>query len=191
MAVYPDKIRSSLASARFGRRPDSANAAGTSANFECGSFLRFQLLIEPSSKLIVDIGYQSNGCGFMVAAAEVIAEKFNESLLTELHGVDHAELVRLVDSALDEFPEGRISCRTACIEALESALADFRAMQLEEFRGEKALICTCFGVTEERIEEVVLSGAASVDEVSRACNAGSGCGSCRMMIEELLDRKVG
>ena len=73
-------------------------------------------------------------------------------------------------------------------ETLQTALADFRALQIEEFIGEKALICTCFGVSEETIENLVFEESlATVEEVTDACNAGGGCGSCQPLIQEIID----
>jgi NifU-like protein len=62
------------------------------------------------------------------------------------------------------------------------------AFQIEEFTGEKALICTCFGVSEETIERVIANNRCeTVEEVSQKCNAGSGCGSCQPLIQEIID----
>jgi len=82
---------------------------------------------------------------------------------------------------------GRQHCFDLALEAFRSALADHRNRTIEEFRGEKALICTCFGVTEETIVGVIEAGASDVSQVSAACNAGLGCGSCQMLIRELID----
>jgi NifU-like protein len=72
--------------------------------------------------------------------------------------------------------------------ALRAAFSDHRARLIGEFTGERALVCTCFGVTEETIERYIAGGAAeSVDDVSKATRAGGGCGSCRMLIQEMLD----
>ena len=76
--------------------------------------------------------------------------------------------------------------RVAPIDAIRNALAAFRAEKISEFHGESPLICTCFGVTEEIIEAHAAT-AVSVEEIGDATNAGTGCGSCRMLIQEILD----
>ncbi|RMG02109.1 MAG: (2Fe-2S)-binding protein [Acidobacteria bacterium] len=74
-------------------------------------------------------------------------------------------------------------------DALKSAFAELRRKQIQEFSGEKALICTCFGVSEETIESVVKEMAAeTIEQVIEACRAGSGCGSCRPLIQEIIDQ---
>jgi NAD(P)H-nitrite reductase large subunit len=74
-------------------------------------------------------------------------------------------------------------CREVARSALRNALAAFRQRQLDEIGGEVHLVCTCFGVTEEAIERC---GATNVESVGRLTNAGTGCGSCRMLIDEIV-----
>ncbi len=127
----------------------------------------------------------------MIAAADVLAETVGKSYLVDLQGLKSPDLFAAIEAELDAFPGDRRHCSDVCIEALQNAFADLRAKRVEEFRGEKALICTCFGVSEETIEDCIAKKPAqTVDDVSDACNAGSGCGSCRMLIQEMLDSHV-
>jgi NifU-like protein len=171
-------------------RADGANAVGTAATFVCGSFVRFTLRISRERGQIVEAKYQTNGCGFMIAAAEIIAEAITGRVVTELHGLDNAWLNSLIETKLGLFMDGRQQCKDTCFEAIQAAFFDYRALQVEEFQGEKALICTCFGVTEETITLIIdKEKALSVEKIAELCNAGSGCGSCRMMIQELIDQR--
>jgi len=164
-----------------------ANALGTAAALQCGTYIRFELLIDTEKRSINRIGFRSNGCGFMIAAADVVAASFKGKQLTELHSLATNEILTYINTSLGAFPAERSHCAAAAIEALKLALADFRRRQIEEFAGEKALICTCFGVTEETIESTVVEkNARTVEAVGEACNAGTGCGSCQMMIEEII-----
>ena len=186
--AYPKKIGNALARLSP-KRPDSdVNAAATGANFNCGSFVRFSLSIDIQSRAVADASFSSNGCGFMIAAAGELADHVTRKNLTELHGLAGTELKKHIQTKLGEFPIDRRECVAACIEALSAAFADHRARRIEEFQGEKALICTCFGVSEENIEKLILENSlATVDEITHASKAGSGCGSCRMLIQEMLD----
>ena len=49
------------------------------------------------------------------------------------------------------------------------------------------IVCVCHGVSCSKIRSVVREGAESVDAVGAACRAGTDCGSCREMIEELIE----
>lgn len=48
------------------------------------------------------------------------------------------------------------------------------------------LICHCMVVSEREVLACIRAGARTVDEVAEACEAGSGCGSCRGGIEVIL-----
>ena len=129
----------------------------------------------------------------MIAAADELVEHITGKNLTDLHGLADAELNKHIQTNLGEFPTDRRECAAACIESLRTTFADHRKHQIDEFQGEKALICTCFGVSEETIESflsepgAVATGRITVDHITQATHAGGGCGSCRMLIQEMLD----
>ncbi len=188
MPVYPPNVMLRFLSPSFAGNAVKGNGRGTSASFECGSFTRISLTINDASKMITEARFETNGCGYMVASADVIAEKLTGRELTQLHSVDEMEFVRLVEEELGGFPDGRGQCCHVVLEALRSALADHRTQLIDEFVGEKALVCTCFGVSEETIEACIERTAPnSVDDVIAECRAGSGCGSCQMLIQEMID----
>ena len=188
MTFYSPKVLKRFASPRYAGPLEGANASGRSASFECGSFVSFTLRVDAGLKTVVSAAFKTNGCGYMTAAADVLAEIVKDRKLGALHGLDREELNKRIDTELGNIPSERHQCVDVCIEALRAAFVDFRARQIEEFRGEKALICTCFGVSEETIDTHIRAGSIdSVDEVTRICNAGGGCGSCRMLIQEMID----
>jgi NifU-like protein len=153
--------------------------------------VRFHLGIDPETNEIRNAAFKTNGCGFAIASAEILAERITGANLMGLHGLDGSEFHDGLIAELGELPAGRSHCLEIGLEALRLALADYRALRIEEFRGEKALICTCFGVSEEKIEGVISElSLETVEEVGQASNAGSGCGSCRMLIQEILDHRA-
>ena len=188
MSFYPENIDSGFHDPKFAGKMADANAVGTSAAFVCGSVLRLKLRIDPETKEILAAKFQTNGCGFMIAAADRLIELVSGKKLTDLHGLETDVLKSKIGSDQAASFGDRRHCFETVISALRSALADFRALQIEEFTGEKPLICTCFGVSEETIENVIAeNAAASVEEVGEICRAGTGCGSCQPLILELLD----
>ena len=50
-----------------------------------------------------------------------------------------------------------------------------------------ATVCRCNGVTKGQIQDCVLAGARTVDAVSDATRAATGCGSCRSAVEGIVD----
>jgi len=185
--VYPESIRIKLANLTRCRELQNSNGEGVGVNLSCGSTVRFFLRIDDDGR-IADAAFRSNGCGHSRAAADVLAEWVTNKQLIDLHGLNAAEIDVVLQSELGDLADEHNACVAAATSALKVAFANYRAMRCEEFHGEKALICTCFGVTEEKIEDLIAtSHLTSVGQVTAACNAGSGCGSCRMLIQEMLD----
>jgi NifU-like protein len=190
MSFYPPKI-----AARF-RKPKNAGelpaptASGSAGATECGAIARLTLCIDPADHIIHEAKFKSSGCGFAVAAM---------SLLTDcLIGITVPEAANLLQrnalwnsmlaEQLGEFPHERKHCATLALEALTAALRDHRATFPDHAPGEEALICTCFFVSEKTIETAIRQhDLQSVDDVTRKCRAGGGCGSCQPLIAELID----
>ncbi len=177
MPLYPEDISAKAFAPKFARAIDDTNARGADANLACGAFVRFELRIDDISGIIENVGYRTNGCGFMIAAAEEAALAVDGRTLTGLRALDE-----IADRSAG-YPSDRFACRNAVVGAVRAAFADLRRRRIEEFAGEKALICTCFGVTEEMIGRC---RASTLEEVGELTNAGTGCGSCRMLIEDLI-----
>ena len=49
------------------------------------------------------------------------------------------------------------------------------------------LVCHCKGLTDREIRCAIRAGASTQREVSSECGAGSVCGGCRPLIDELLE----
>ncbi|MEP6705848.1 MAG: iron-sulfur cluster assembly scaffold protein [Acidobacteriota bacterium] len=190
MAFYPEGINE-----RF-RSPANAGAEtggvrGTSASFVCGSFVELSVRINIESGSIAGARFKTNGCGFMIASADALCDWLCEKTLSELHGLNDDELTRAVCDKVGALPRDRVQCSGVVFEALRKAMSLHRAQCIEEFRGETALICTCFGISEESIVGAIAeNGFTDVDQIAKACRAGSGCGSCRFLIQELIDMRA-
>ena len=188
VSYYPSKISERFHAPKNSGEAENANAVGVGASFACGAFVRFYLYLDAQTKQIKAAKYKTNGCGFSIAAAEILAEKIVGEKLTELHGLDKSELRGVIENELEKYPSGRSHCLEICLDALQQAFSDFRRFQIEEFTGEKALICTCFGVSEETIEKIIRENRShTVEAVGEICSAGTGCGSCQFLIQELID----
>ncbi len=186
MSIYPAKIAEIIA--KKSRDTIVNNGEGRAMSFECGSMAQIQLRIDTTTKTIDTIVFSSNGCGYMVAAAQSLADEFKGRNLKDLHGAESDEISIAIERRTGELPVSRRQCLHTAIESFRNAVADHRKRVVEEFRGEVALICTCFGIGEDRIIDVIReTNAVDPNDVARACNAGNGCGSCRMLIQELID----
>lgn len=188
MSFYPPKINLRFQNPKYAGKIENANASAVGATFVCGAAMHIDLLIDRETKKILDARFRTNACGYAIAAADILAEKTVGKFLSELQGADRKFLTSEIMSETREIEAGRTHCIELVSDALQSAFANFRALQIDEFAGEKALVCTCFGVTEERIEKLAAeNNLTTIEEVSDLCGAGDGCGSCRFLIRDIID----
>jgi bacterioferritin-associated ferredoxin len=51
----------------------------------------------------------------------------------------------------------------------------------------KMIVCACHPTSDRDVDEIIDDGARTVEDISRRCGAGTGCGAC---LDELRDRLV-
>lgn len=156
---------------------------GRSASLSCGAHVRFSIQVN-EAHAVSQARFRAAGCNVLVAAASVLTERVTGLSTADaaLFGQNPAALIE----QLGVEPANAQCVEMAC-EALLDAIRDYSNAAREDWAGDEALICTCFFVSERTIErEVQRHGLTTVAEVTRACNAGAGCGSCHQLIQEIL-----
>jgi len=185
---YPPKISERFHAPANAGAILCANAVGKNATFVCGAVLRITMRVEIDSKKILRAKFQTNGCGYLIAAADVLTELIKGKKIFEPKILEKQFLQSEIENKLGAFTEHRRHCLDLCLETLQNALANFRTSRVAEWTGEKTLICSCFGVSEEIIENLIRANSLeTVEEVTEICNAGGGCGSCQSLIQEIID----
>jgi NifU-like protein len=162
----------------------NAEAVGSKGSFICGAFVRLTLNVDAGTYRITEAKFKAIGCGYLIAAASVVTETIKGLSIGEATNLSKVEIT----ARLGEVPPHKTHCIALCHEALHAAAIHYRVTTLEEWIGDEALICTCFGVSENRIEDAIAARSLStVEEVTGVCNAGGGCGSCQPLIQDMLD----
>lgn len=101
---------------------------------------------------------------------------------------ENLNVFELAEDELGKFPAARKNCLELVWQTWQAAVNNFRAAQPLVWNGEEALICSCFGVSELTIENVIAENLlGTIEDVAQMCRAGSGCGSCQPLIQEILD----
>ena len=165
----------------------NAESVGKAGSLKCGATLRFSLSINESQR-ITDAKFRSAGCSYLVAATSLLTELVKGKTTGEAAALaQHRESA--VSGRLGECPPDRTHCVVLACEALISAVKAYSDAVREEWPGDEALVCTCFGVSERTIErEITARGLRTIAEVTQTCNAGAGCRSCYPLIEEILSQ---
>jgi NifU-like protein len=187
MPYYPSSISKHFLSPQNVGDIDEADAMAEAASFTCGAIMRLSLKIDKETQRIVDARFKASGCGYLIAHASVVTE-----IIRGLTTAEAAKASGLLQETLSEYfgapPREKEQCILLCAEALRESVVHYSQRVRDEWAGEEALICTCFGVSEKRIEQVITDRSLrTVREVTRACNAGGGCQSCHPLIEEILE----
>lgn len=156
---------------------------GRAASLTCGAHVRLSIQVD-ENKLVSQARFRAVGCNILVAAASMLTEKV-QGLTTADAAVIGQDPVALADriGSIES-----VRCVGLAWDALVDAIRAFSDAARDDWSGDEALICTCFFVSERTIENEIRSrGLATVAEVTNACNAGGGCGSCHQLIQEILE----
>jgi NifU-like protein len=153
---------------------------GRAASLTCGAHVRFSIQVD-EKQVLSQARFRAAGCNVLVAAASTLTEQV-QGLTTADAAVIGQDPTVLADQI------GSVRCVGLACNALIDAIRAFSDAARDDWAGDDALICTCFFVSERTIENEIRShGLATVAEVTNACNAGGGCGSCHQLIQEILE----
>jgi NifU-like protein len=137
---------------------------GRSASLSCGALVRFSIQVD-EAHLISQARFRAAGCNVLIASGSFVTE--------QIRGMTTAEAAAFGQNA-------------AAVSL--DAIREYSNAARDDWAGDEALICTCFFVSERTIEsEIQTRGLTTVAEVTKACNAGAGCGSCHQLIQEILE----
>ena len=92
VAIYPPAIERRFARPAHAGHIDGDVTTAISASFVCGSFVEISLLISPGTGAIERATFRTNGCGFAVAASDVLCSWLSGKRLADLHGLDGREI---------------------------------------------------------------------------------------------------
>src|SRR5438105_393121 len=110
MATYPEKVNGLINDLRHCRKIPDANVGYVSSSLICGSFVRFELRIDNQNQTVESAGFRTNGCGYAVAASEMLCRQVNGKKLADLGGLDRSNLQEAILSRLETVPEDRNHC---------------------------------------------------------------------------------
>jgi len=164
---------------------DDADAIGEVGSITCGDALKLFLKIDKNG-IITDAKFQTFGCGSAVASASALTELIIGKSLKEAENITNQDIA----DYLGGLPDQKMHCSVMGQEALEAAIAAYRGEPAEKkIKGK--IICGCFGVTEDKIREVITENSLnSVMELTNYTKAGGGCGKCRGDLQKILDEEL-
>ena len=117
---YSKKVMDHFAHPRnVGELPD-ANAVGQVGNQKCGDIMKMMMKIE--NDVIVDVKFQTFGCGAAVATSSMATELVKGKTIQEALKLTN----KAVMEALGGLPPVKVHCSVLAEEALHAAIQDYR-----------------------------------------------------------------
>ncbi|MCW5949558.1 MAG: (2Fe-2S)-binding protein [Pyrinomonadaceae bacterium] len=168
-------------------KPAADAATGLSANFSCGCFAEFGVAERPEGLVP---GVRTDGCGYAAATLAILSDEVAGKATADLGGLSDEVLFKAVERRFGKIAAERNDCLRTCFEAVHLAFSELRERRLSAPEADTPLICTCFGVTEYDVDRAIADGHTDAESIMDATRAGSGCGSCRMLITEIAEASV-
>lgn len=158
---------------------------GRASSLRCGATSRFSIQVGEANQ-ITEARFKAAGCNVLIATLSKLSELVKDKTTAEAASLGQ-DLTLLLD-CFDFIEPDRMSCTEVAREALLNAVRAYSDAARDEWNGDDALICTCFCISEQTVEETIHEhGLTTVAEVTRTCYAGGGCGSCHQLIREMLE----
>jgi NifU-like protein len=184
---YTDKVMDYFFKPRNVGYIEDADGVGEVGSLACGDALTLTFKLDANGR-IADAKFKTFGCASAIASSSVLTEMIRDMTLEEAEKVSNQDIVK----ELGGLPEQKMHCSVMGHDALIAAITNYR--NKGKFAGEKkgTVVCTCFGVTDEEIKEVIRSNdLTTVEQVTNYCKAGGGCGGCHGQIEKIIEELQG
>ena len=119
---YSEKVLDHFQHPRnVGEIPD-ASGVGTVGNAKCGDIMQMFLKIS-DDEIVEDVKFKTFGCGAAIATSSMATELIKGKPLAEVEQLTNEAVVE----ALEGLPPVKIHCSVLAQEAVQAAIADYRA----------------------------------------------------------------
>ena len=164
------------------------DAVGEVGSPACGDMMRMWLKVDPRTERILDLKWKTFGCGSAIAATSMYSV-----MLTENGGLTIADALKVkpqdIMLRLGGLPDRKIHCSVLADKAFHKTVNNyFRATgQHDRIMVEGAKVVDhALNITDKDIEEAVLEGAKTIEEVQQKLKVGVGSPESAPEIEQLI-----
>jgi NifU-like protein len=185
MWVYTDKVKELFNNPKNVGEVENADGVGEVGSLSCGDALKLTFKLDEEGR-IREAKFQTFGCASAIASSSALTEMIIGKTLQEAQKITNQDIVEY----LGGLPDKKMHCSVMGQEALRAAIANYRGEKLP--REDSEIVCECFGVTENEIEEAIrYNDLTTLEQVTDYTKAGGGCGNCHERIESILQRVMG
>jgi len=174
---------------RYGEEDEfKYNGLGRVGSPACGDEMVLWLNIDPKTEKIKECRWRTFGCGSAIASTSVMSE-----MITENGGMNIKDALKIkpqdIMARLGGLPERKVHCSVLGDKALQAAINDYFRNTGQHQRvitaGSK-VIDKVLNITDHDIEEAVLEGARTLEDVQKKLKVGVGDPTALPEIEQLI-----
>ena len=121
MALYSEKVMDHFQNPRNVGKMENADGVGEVGNAKCGDIMRMYIKVDPETKVISDVKFNTFGCGSAIATSSMATEMIKGKTIDEALKLSNKAVVE----ALDGLPPAKIHCSVLAEEAVRAAIRDY------------------------------------------------------------------
>lgn len=129
--MYSQKVIEHFQSPQNVGELKDADGVGTVGNPSCGDIMKIFIKVE--NDVIIDIKFQTFGCGAAIATSSITTELVKGKTIEEAIKLTRND----VADALGGLPPIKMHCSNLATDALNAAIEDYRAKKNEKKTGKK------------------------------------------------------
>ena len=121
--MYSEQVMDHFMNPRNVGEIENASGVGEVGNAKCGDIMK--IFIKGENDVIVDVKFKTYGCGAAIATSSKATEMVMGKTIDEALALTN----QMVMDALGGLPAAKVHCSVLAEEALQSAIADYKAKQ--------------------------------------------------------------
>lgn len=168
--------------------PKEFDGVGLVGSPACGDMMKIWIKVDKEKNKIIDMKWQTFGCASAIGSTSILSVMVTENGGIDLEKARQIKPQDIIDR-LGGLPNKKVHCSVLGDKALRSAINDYykKSGQIDKVIEESArMIDPEAKVTDKDIEEAVLEGATTLEEVQKKTKAGLGRPELVPEIEQLI-----
>jgi nitrogen fixation protein NifU and related proteins len=191
--LYSDKVKDHFKNPRNileDEKTYNEDGKGFVGNPKCGDMMMMAIKVDSASQRIKECKWQTYGCASAIGSTSMLSEMVSRDGGMTLEEARKITPTQIMDE-LGGLPDNKIHCSVLGDKALRDAINDYykrSGNQGKIHETASKVICECLNVTDHDIEEEVLEGVTSFEQLQERTKISTGCGKCKGEATEAFDK---